>query len=113
MLTRNCGIEKLLEEGDFNVRVTIYDPASVSTDPKQQISAWKEVIRDSLGGGVVNTISLYSLSLKTVDRILLKNAPISGNDIVRSILHFCERPQPIRIELKGVSPSANRVWIIA
>lgn len=111
MLTRKCAIEQLLNEDDFNVRVTIYDPNRASNNPTFQKSAWKEVIRDSLGGGIIRDMKLYSLSLSTADKVLLNNLHVSGWDIVDTILKFIQTPQPIRITLK--TSVSTRVWIIA
>lgn len=110
MLTRNSQIEKLLNEGDFNVRVTIFDPTRVSTNPTFQKGAWKEAIRDCLGGGIIHDMKLYSLSLMTTDKVLLSNLHVSGWDIVDTILKATQTPQPIRITLKA--SISTRVWII-
>lgn len=112
MLTRNSQIEKLLEEGDFNIRVTTYDPTRLYPTPAQQKGAWVEVIRDSIGGGIVNTTELYSLSIKTADKVLLINLHVRGCDIARTIHRYCDHPQPIRITLSGMDSYSKRVWII-
>lgn len=111
MLTRNSQIEKLLNENDFNVRVTIFDPARVSTNPTSQKNAWKEAIRDCLGGGIIHDMKLYSINLKTADRVLIDLLHVSGWDIVDTILKFAKTPQPIRITL--TTSTSTRVWIIA
>ena len=111
MLTRNSQIEKLLEEGDFNARVTIFNPTTVSTNPTFQKGAWKEVIRDSLGGGIISDPKLYSLSLRTADKVLLNDLHVTGNSIADTIVRFCQTPQPIRITLRTLY--SKRVWIIA
>lgn len=111
MLTRKCAINQLLEEDDFNVRVTIYDHTRISIDPKKQLRAWKEVIKDSLGSGITNDQKLYSLKLQTVNAVLLNNIHISGFNIVDTIICFSRQPQPIRITIK--TTNSIRTWIIA
>lgn len=111
MLTRKSQIEQLLEENDFNVRVTIYDPTKVSNHQIYQNAAWKEAIRDSLGGGIVNDSKLYSISVKTLSGVLLNNLNVSGSEIANTILKFTKTPQPIRITVK--TTTSTRVWIIA
>lgn len=114
MLTRNSQIEKLLEEGDFNVRVTIYDPSQVSKDPEKQKAAWLEAIRDSIGGGIVNSTERYAIWIKTPEESLIDGLLIAGKIVATTIDYHCEKPQPIRISLKPIShPGPSRVWIIA
>ena len=114
MLTRKCAIEQLLEEGDFNVRVTIYDPTQVSKDPEKQKAAWLEAIRDSIGGGLVNSTSRYAIWIKTPEKSLLDGILTAGKGIAPAVNYCCDSPQPIRISLKPISaPGPSRVWIIA
>ncbi len=112
MLTRNCAITRLLNEGDFNVRVTVFDAAKVSGDIKYQIGAWYEIIRDSIGGGVVNSNDYFKIVLEGENISHPFRGIMQGKNIIEIVKTYCPTPAGIRI---SIAPSSNkkneRVWI--
>ena len=112
MLTRNCAITKLLREGDFNVRVTVFDHTKCSDDPNYQKGAWVEMIRDSVGGGIVNSNNKYKLIIEYVNRPHPFRGILKGNLIAEMIRVSCPTPEPIRISIAPASDTSKlRTWI--
>lgn len=113
MLTRNCAITKLLREGDFNIRVTVFDPTRCSNDPEYQKGEWVEMIRDSIGGGIVNSHDKVKLVIETTSRKHpLFSGIISGYVIAEMIRVTCHTPEPIRVSIApAYDTSKLRTWI--
>ena len=112
MLTRNCAITKLLREGDFNVRVTVFDPTRCSNDPEYQKGAWIEMIRDSIGGGIVNYRTKVKLIIEHANRKQAFRGIISGSLIPEMIRVSCFVPEPLRISIAPANDTSKlRTWI--
>ena len=112
MLTRNCAIIKLLKEGDFNVRVTAFDHTKCSDNPDYQKGAWIEMIRDSIGGGIVNSNTKVKLIIEYEDRPHPFHGIISGSRIAEWIRVSCPTPTPIRVSIAPASDTSKlRTWI--
>lgn len=120
MLIRKCEetVGKLLSLGDFNVRVTLAN--ELSTNPrflqKSLVEGqWKEYIRDSLGGGVINDERAYEVTV-----LICKNGEVTkstvsnlnGNMILTMYWELFKEAEGIRIEIKS-STNQTRTWIIA
>lgn len=111
MLKRKCEITGLLNEGDFNVRVTIYDPTKASNDPTKQKAAWLESIRDSLGGSIINTVCTYDWEVTNQHGIKIGSGWTKGKNITKVIDALFEKPEPIRISVKTTDSTTPRIWI--
>ena len=111
MLKRKCEITGLLNEGDFNVRVTIYDPTKASNDPTKQKAAWLNMISDSLGGSIVNTVCTYEWEVTNQYGHKIGSGCTKGKSITKVIDVICETPEPIRISIKTTDSITPRVWI--
>ena len=112
MLTRNCAIINLLHEGDFNVRVTAFDHTKCSDDPDYQKGAWLEMIRDSIGGGIVNSHDKVKLIIERANGARPFSGIISGYIIAEMIRVTCHTPEPIRVSIAPeYDTSKLRTWI--
>ncbi len=112
MLTRNCAINKLLNEGDFNVRVTVFDHTKCSADSERQKDAWLEAIRDSIGGGIVNSHDKVKLVIERINDNHPFRGIISGYVIAEMIRVTCHTPEPVRISIAPISDTSKlRTWI--
>ena len=107
MLNRNCAITNLLREGDFNVRVTVFDH---STHTK---GAWIEIIRDSIGGGIVNSTERIKAEIIDENGRCIVCGILAGNNIANIIDAYCKDPIGLRITLTKLSDRSKvRTWII-
>ena len=112
MLTRNCAINKLLKEGDFNVRVTVFDHTKCSDNPDYQKGAWIEMIRDSIGGGIVNSHDKIKLIIECAYNKRHFRGIISGNVIADIIRVTCHTPEPIRVSIAPANDTSKlHTWI--
>ncbi|MBR1986803.1 MAG: hypothetical protein IKK84_01100 [Clostridia bacterium] len=112
MLTRNCAINKLLNEGDFNVRVTVFDYTKCSDDPERQKGAWIEAIRDSIGGGIVNSHAKVKLIIEHANGQRPFRGIISGNLIPEMIRVSCFIPESLRISIAPANDTSKlHTWI--
>lgn len=108
MLTRNC-VTDLFESGDFNVRVTLFDNNPKYYVPEAYKGAWIETIRDSLGGGIVNSKEVRAFSIKRTgkkDSYLYEGTFTQFLEKLRSSF---QKPTSIRITIFG---EPDRSWII-
>ena len=117
MLTRNCAENLvkggLFKEGDFNVRVTIYDTARLSTThPERLKSAWIEVICDSIGGGIVNSTDVCDLCIENANGNIVCKGTTRGKSIAEIIALNFKKPESLRITIKHRNSSQCRTWII-
>jgi hypothetical protein len=112
MLTRNCAITKLLREGDFNVRVTVFDPTRCSNDPEYQKGAWVEMIRDSIGGGIVNSNTKVKLIIEHANKKHPFRGILKGSLVAEMIRVSCNAPEPLRISIAPANDTSKlRTWI--
>ncbi|MBR6689147.1 MAG: hypothetical protein IKL68_03945 [Clostridia bacterium] len=112
MLNRNCAITNLIKEGDFNVRLTVFDPTKCSDNPVYQKGAWFEVIRDSIGGGIVNSHAKVKLIIEYGSGKHPFRGIIRGSLISEMIRVSCPNPEPLRISIAPVSDTSKlRTWI--
>ena len=112
MLTRNCAITKLLREGDFNVRVTVFDPTRCSNDPEYQKGAWVEMIRDSIGGGIVNSNTKVKLIIEHANKKHPFRGILKGSLVAEMIRVSCNVPEPLRISIAPANDTSKlRTWI--
>ena len=106
MLTRNCGeqIAELLDKGNFNVRITVADKSS---------TGWKEVFRDSLGGGIIHSLEDYVVSCKAQDYDLEFKS--IGREIMDSCWRIIKDSNVVRINITKLPIEKNKPhsWIIA
>ena len=85
----NC-VNKLLKNGDFNVRTTVLSPIS--------FDAWCEVIRDSLGGGILSATNHCHLVL-TLPSGNAHYTFTTGKNIIPFVKFHCSEPTSIRIDI--------------
>lgn len=110
MLTRNCAIEKLFCEGDFNVRVTVFNPKPYSDEYLRKLG-WIETIRDSIGGNL-SSKTRYKLVIRTSDGKAIFSGILEGTNIAKLLNCLLIEPMPVRIEVnESNSPSKPKVWI--
>lgn len=107
-------VAKLLEKEDFNVRVTVAENATF--DPgNTRVGAWKEYIRDSLGGAYLcsrpETYKLSYVSKYSEEAISQLPMRFNGTDIITEIWDCIKDKFGIRLEFESVSGS-KKVWII-
>lgn len=113
MLNRNCATEDLFENGDFNVRTTLF-----CKNPKYYVKeaykkAWIETVKECLGGFIVNN-ELY-LSFK-ITYMNSENTKIicplyeKGINLPRRLKKLFDTPQSVRIDL--LTNNSKRTWII-
>ena len=112
MLMRKCAIDKLIQEGDFNVRLTVFNPAKCSANPEAQMGAWIETIRDSIGGGIVNSTDRIKLIIDDENGVRVFRGIIDAYRISEVIQVFCKRPYGIRISIAPAKDTSRlRSWI--
>ena len=107
----NC-VNKLFKEGDYNVRTTICNTSKQST-PEAACNAWCEVIRDCLGGGIVNSSKRFTVML-TLANGTTHSLFSAGTGIVSLVKFHCHAPISIRLDIKelGSKPDTSRSWVI-
>ena len=102
-------LEDLLYIGDFNVRVTKVDKKNVTSD-----CSWKEVFRDSIGGGIINdTTNMYYFDIMTGSGACIQSSAV-GHELISEIFDFIKNEDLVRINLIKL-PSKNnnpRSWIV-
>ncbi len=108
MLNRNCATD-LLERGDFNVRVTLFDKNPKHYVPEAYKAAWIETIRDCLGGGIVHSNEPKTFAIKKPGQ---KTAYLYGGtftQFIQKLESYFQKPTSIRITILG---EHDRSWII-
>jgi len=103
-------LSELLNEGDYNVRIT------VGHAENQQYTAFLELIRDSLGGGILNSDEFMSFEIIGVRKsgtILGGIIAARGNELMTSFEETPEFEELIAIRLdKSTKTGKNKTWII-
>lgn len=108
MLIRNCALE-LFQQGDRNVRTTVFDCNPRYYVPEAYKIRWIETIKDSFGKGLLNSSVLKSFCIRKPKQ---KNAYLySGtfSDLIQKIDSMFQKPTPIRIDILG---DKQHTWII-
>ncbi len=108
MLTRNCATS-LFKTGDFNVRVTLFDKNSKYYTPKAYKAAWFETIRDSLGGGNIQSNvekTFYIVCEDSKNYHLFKG---TTRELIQKMDYMFLKPVSIRISLLD---EKEKSWII-
>lgn len=101
----------LLSIGDFNVRVTVVDKDKLSSE-----CAWKEVFRDTIGGGIIHdSTNQYYLEIRTGNGSCIDTTDI-GENIIENNFDLFKNEDIVRISLVKL-PTENKssklkTWII-
>lgn len=101
----------LLSIGDFNVRVTVVDKSNLTSE-----GAWKEVFRDSIGGGIINdSTNQYYLEILNGSGKCVQTTDV-GNEILNNNFDYIKDEDMVRISLVKL-PTENKysklkTWII-
>lgn len=103
----NC-VTNLFKEGDYNVRTTVFKQR-INSDPSSSYKAWIEIIRDSIGRGMICSAKLFNVII-TLGNGTAYKLSCGGQDIIGFVKMFCNQPTSIRIDIKGTSNS--RTWIV-
>lgn len=111
MLTRNCEATSLLREGDFNVRVTIFDRNPKFYTPEAYKAAWIETIRDSMGGMLVNSKETFKFHIQIANAKGFQEITGPASDLI-SLLRTEAYPKPMSLRIDVVK-SKNKMhsWI--
>lgn len=109
MLSRNCEALSLFKKGDFNVRVTLFDKNPKNYYSKEFKMAWIETIRDSLGGGIVNSNNQESFTVTKVSKTSSYLFRGTGSEFINILKNAVDEPKSIRIDIAG---EPVRSWII-
>lgn len=103
--------DSLLRVGDFNVRVTVVDKGKLTSE-----DAWKEVFRDSIGGGIIHdTVNHYVIKIMTGSGIKIRTIDI-GSQILENNFNSIKDEDIVRISLARI-PAENKspklkTWIV-
>ena len=101
----------LLSIGDFNVRVTVVNKNNITSE-----NSWKEVFRDSIGGGIINdNTNEYYLEITTGSEKCIQTTDV-GNEILNNNFDYIKDEDIVRISLVKL-PTENKssklkTWII-
>lgn len=111
MLIRNCEATSLLREGDFNVRVTIFDRNPKFYTPEAYKAAWIETIRDSMGGMLVNSKETFKFHIQIASAKGFQEITGPSSDLI-SLLRSEAYPKPMSLRIDVVK-SKNKMhsWI--
>lgn len=96
----------LLMPGDFNVRVTVVD--------KEKVTSWKEVFRDTIGGGIIHDhTNQYYLEIMTGSGKGIQTADV-GEYLIENNFNFIKDEDVVRINLVKFPTEKNtpRSWVI-
>jgi len=98
----------LLQTGDFNVRVTVVDKDKLTSE-----GAWKETLRDAIGGGIIHSHDRYDISVYTINGFP-HNAVLPGYQIIEHFFYLIKDEDMVRINLTNFPTENNnpKSWII-
>jgi len=100
-------VNKLLREGDYNVRVTI------GHHDNQTDSAFLELIRDSLGGGIINSRNEFRFVVNAVRFEAVFSGGIfdvKGNEFIANLKENIHDYVAVRIDI--IKQRRIKTWII-
>ena len=101
-------MSKLLRTGDYNIRVTIG-----KTDYTPDL-AYLELVRDSLGGGIINSGDIYSCIIYVVHldgKETSLRLEMAGKQIMAQTACFIKRSLGVRFDISD--DKTVRSWMIA
>ena len=99
----------LLRVRDFNVRVTVVDKEKSSSE-----SAWKEVFRDAIGGGIINdNINQYYFEIFTEPYSYIYYVD-TGADIINKYFDYFKNKDIVRLDITKLPVENNKPksWIV-
>ena len=98
----------LLKPNDFNVRVTVVDKESNSSE-----GCWKETFRDSIGGGIINdSTNQYYIDIITGSGATIQVTDV-GTNIIKDNFDCLKNEDLVRINLIKLPKENNnpKSWI--
>ena len=101
-------LNELLKEGDYNVRVTVGNRGN------QTDGAFKELFRDSLGGGIIESKEIMSFVVTGVTDLgttVNNRVRIEGNKLI-DIMDKCSLFDFTALRLDMVTKTSKKTWII-
>lgn len=116
MLTENCAFRNLFKEGDFNIRATVVAKRKTRYVTEEAVqNTWREVIRDTLGGGIVNDgLNKYEFTITTENEKF--EVVELGYFFLDKVFPKIQESNAVRFDIRKKSSLATscklRTWII-